>query len=82
MGEVYEKGQIVIPKHIRDRFNIRHGSKVSFRVENNKIILEPTADWLEEFEALTSMGKYTDKEVEKKMKEAEDSMHNEWLNVP
>ena len=35
------KGQVVFPKDIRDNFNLRTGSEVAFRVENNKIIVEP-----------------------------------------
>ena len=83
MGEVYEKGQVLIPKYIRDMFNIKPGSQVSFRVENNKIILDPADDWIKEFRELRSqLKKRSFKDTEKAIKEAEESMHDEWLNVP
>jgi len=39
---VTSKGQVVIPKIIRDQFNIKAFSKVKFSIQDQKIILEPT----------------------------------------
>lgn len=39
-SKVGEKGQVVIPKPIRDRFNIHPNTKLVFDVEEEKIILK------------------------------------------
>jgi AbrB family looped-hinge helix DNA binding protein len=41
------KGQIVIPKQIRNILNIQKGTSLIFRVENKKIILDTEIDDLE-----------------------------------
>ena len=33
------KGQVTIPKHIRDALGLAPGSRVEFAVENNKVVL-------------------------------------------
>ncbi len=44
---VGEKGQIVIPKDIREYFGLRRGSRLLFEVKNDEIIIRPQKD--EEF---------------------------------
>ncbi len=39
-AKVGKRGQVVIPKPIRDMFNIHPANEVSFRVEDDKIIIE------------------------------------------
>ena len=82
MVEVYERGQIVIPKYIRDMLNIMPGTRLNASVENNKIILEKS-NFAEELEAIraeiaTPMSK---DEVEAQIKKSRDKMHKEWLDV-
>jgi AbrB family looped-hinge helix DNA binding protein len=36
-----EKGQIVIPKEIRERFGLKTGSSLRFEVEDEKIVVTP-----------------------------------------
>jgi AbrB family looped-hinge helix DNA binding protein len=36
-----ERGQIVLPKHLREQFGLKPGKKVIFEVKNNMIILKP-----------------------------------------
>ena len=36
-----QKGQVAIPKAIRDYFNLRTSDKLYFSVENNKIVAQP-----------------------------------------
>ena len=38
------KGQISIPKKVRDALHIKKGDQLIFRVEDSKIILEPTVN--------------------------------------
>ena len=40
VGKMSKKGQIVIPKEIRDRFNLKPGDAVIFRFQGNRVILE------------------------------------------
>ena len=39
---VGEKGQIVIPKKIRNDFNIQKGTKLIIKEEGEKVILKPS----------------------------------------
>lgn len=50
-AKVGQKGQAVIPKPIRDRFGIRPGDRVYFRVEDDRIVVETKSadEWLDEF---------------------------------
>jgi AbrB family looped-hinge helix DNA binding protein len=36
-----EKGQIVIPKEIRERFGLKTGSSLRFEVDDGKIVVTP-----------------------------------------
>lgn len=38
--EIYERGQIVIPKYIRDLLGWEKGTPVSFTVEGDKVVLQ------------------------------------------
>jgi len=40
VGKMSKKGQIVIPKEIRERFGIKPGDAVIFKIQGNKIIIE------------------------------------------
>ena len=39
MSRITSKGQVTIPKEIRDRFGLRPGTDVAFSVENGQILL-------------------------------------------
>jgi AbrB family looped-hinge helix DNA binding protein len=39
-----EKGQIVIPKDIREYFGLKKGSSISIEVDDEKIIMKPKMD--------------------------------------
>lgn len=50
--EVGEKGQVVIPKDIRNLLGLHKGNKVVFEIKNKEIKIKPkvsTKDFLEEF---------------------------------
>jgi AbrB family looped-hinge helix DNA binding protein len=40
-GLVTIKGQVLIPKHIREKYNIKPNSQVVFEEEDGKVILRP-----------------------------------------
>lgn len=40
IGKLSKKGQIVIPKEIREKFGIKAGDAVIFRIQGDKVILE------------------------------------------
>ena len=40
IGKLSKKGQIVIPKEIRERFGIKPGDAVIFKIQGDKVILE------------------------------------------
>lgn len=42
---VSSKGQIVIPKHIRDSLNLTAGSKLTLEVRGREIMLSKGAGW-------------------------------------
>jgi len=46
-----DKGQVVIPKEIRDMFHLTSGTRLFFEVNNNRIIITPhySDTFLEEF---------------------------------
>ncbi len=82
MPEIYEKGQVVIPKFIRDMFGFKPGTEVGFRIEGQRIYIEKGYDWRAEFEALCREGRMSDSEVEKAILENERKMHREKMHVP
>ena len=46
-ARVTSKGQITVPKPVRDALGIKEGDEVVFRVEGNHAILARTPDFLE-----------------------------------
>ena len=71
MVEVYERGQIVIPKYVREMLKVGPGTNLSVNVENGKIILEQydPVEGLEKIRA--KYAKHTVAEINKKMAEIE-----------
>ena len=46
-AKVTSKGQVTVPKVVRDALGIKEGDKVVFRVEGNRAVLARTPDFLE-----------------------------------
>lgn len=83
MAEVYEKGLVILPKKLRDAYKLYPGTKVTFRMEKEGVLVKREDDWLAEFHALRAeLTKHPKRDVKKLMAEAEKRMHEEWLRVP
>lgn len=73
--EIYEKGQVVIPKEIRDRFGFSPGTEVAFEIKNNEVIVKRARSVAEEImEMRKEDAIFTQKEIKKAIKE-----HREYL---
>ena len=82
MAEIYEKGQVVIPKFIRDMFGFKPGTEVGFKVEGKRVYIEKEYDVAAEFEAICAEGTSTFEETEKAIREVERKRTREILDVP
>jgi antitoxin PrlF len=46
-AKVTTKGQVTVPKVVRDALGIKQGDEILFRVEGNRAVLARTPDFLE-----------------------------------
>ena len=46
-AKITSKGQVTVPKAVREALGIRAGDEVVFRVDGNRALLARTADFLE-----------------------------------
>ncbi len=67
-GKVSAKGQITLPKAIREALGVRPGEEIVFRIVEGQVILEArrTAPLEELFASLSSPAPYPGEEAEKK----------------
>jgi len=61
ISRLSKKGQVVIPKEIRDKLNIKPGDAVIFRVEGDRVIIETIKGKLKD---ILKSGKPIEKAVE------------------
>jgi AbrB family looped-hinge helix DNA binding protein len=47
MAKLTSKGQVTVPKSVRDALGIKEGDQVVFRVEGNRAVLAKTPNFLE-----------------------------------
>lgn len=45
-ARVSSKGQVTVPKAVRDALGVKEGDEIVFRVEGNRAVLARTADFL------------------------------------
>ena len=62
---ISSKGQIAIPKEIRDSLDIKEGDKLTYKLEKGKIVLEPIVS------VPRSQAYFWAPEVQEKVKKAE-----------
>jgi antitoxin PrlF len=52
-AKVTSKGQVTLPKAVRDALGLRRGDEVVFRVESDRAVLAKTPDFLELADAVS-----------------------------
>lgn len=65
-----QKGQVAIPKDIRDFFNLKPYDKLHFSIENNKILAEPVSSVESMFGIIKTKKSLTKKQMRKMIQEA------------
>lgn len=83
MAEVYEKGQVVIPKHMREAFKMYPGTRVAFERTEKGVLVMPAFNVLEEMDKLREEGAtLSDKETARFIAKMEKKRMKEMLDVP
>jgi antitoxin PrlF len=74
-SRVSEKGQVTIPKPMRERLGIRPGEVVVFREEPGRLVIEKALkrDALDELYGVLDLGRTTDEFVRELRGEADES---------
>ncbi len=48
VGKISKKGQVIIPKEIREKFGIKPGDALIFKIQGNKVIIEKIQEKMSE----------------------------------
>jgi len=70
-----QKGQVAIPKDIRDFFNLKPSDKIHFSIENNKIMAEPVLSVNSMFGVIKTKKILTKKQMKKIIQKAVIAKH-------
>ena len=82
MAEIYEKGQVALPKHMREALKMYPGTKVIFQMEDRGILVKKADDWAAEFDELCAGADMSDEQTEKFIAKMEKKRLKEMQNVP
>jgi antitoxin PrlF len=73
-AQVTSKGQVTIPKEIRDRLDIDRGTTVTFEIsDNGTVTLSPHEDSWELLEEIQEVPRRTDKSIKELMDESKQA---------
>ncbi len=73
-ASVTSKGQVTIPKTIREKLGITSGSKVSFVLRNGEAVIIPKSENpLEEMKEMRSEISFSDEEIEYMIRDSKKS---------
>ncbi|MBI4141844.1 AbrB/MazE/SpoVT family DNA-binding domain-containing protein [Candidatus Woesearchaeota archaeon] len=78
------KGQIVLPKDVREQLNLRTGTELVFYTKDNRIIIEPAENPLDAVEQFCTLpegilkAKPTAKEIKKIIDEQYEDRYSSW----
>ncbi len=61
LATITSKGQVTIPKPLRQQFNLHPSTKVIFKLHHNQIILQPAKDFLSLKGSIKTNKTYSDK---------------------
>ena len=79
MVEIYERGQIVIPKYIREMLKLTPGTNLNVTVEGEKIVLE-RYDPIEELDKIRAeCATYTSAELDRELARIERKRKRELM---
>ena len=67
---ITQKGQVAIPKEIRDFFNLKPSDKLHFSVEKNKIVAEPVVSTESMFGIIKTKKVLSKKEMKRIIRDA------------
>jgi AbrB family looped-hinge helix DNA binding protein len=74
--EMGEKGQVVIPKDIRDYLKLRKGSKIVFEIINEEVKIKSEEDVNEFLKRFFSLGRMKKRLTLDELKEIEDESYD------
>ena len=75
ISTITQKGQVAIPKEIRDFFNLKTSDKLRFSVEKNKIVAEPVVSIESMFGIIKTKKVLSKKEMKKIIRDAVVAKH-------
>ncbi len=77
-AKISQKGQVTIPKSIREKLGLEPGKKVSFEVRGKEAVIYPEIeDPLEELKQLREEVRFDEKEIEDMI----ESSKNKWSKL-
>jgi len=83
VAEIYEKGQVVIPKYLRDEFKMFPGTMVAFRRSGEGVLVMPASNAFEEMEKLRKEGaNQPGEKTARLMRRLRKAREKEMLDVP
>ncbi|MBU1110933.1 AbrB/MazE/SpoVT family DNA-binding domain-containing protein [Patescibacteria group bacterium] len=81
LSTLTQKGQVVIPKDIRDHFALKPSDKLSFRVLDAKIVAEPVDSTDEVFGMFGSAGGISKAKMKRVIREQTVAKFHDKLNL-